>query len=824
MNPEPTSPLRGRLTAALVVTFLSTAITTVHAAPLLQAPYVLVPMGASPTSVAIGDVNGDGRPDIVCGRPEIHTPDSYVSVALGSSSGGYEPPAEYLVASGNPLAVAIADFDEDGIGDVAAVATAGSTVTVLFGSGTGNLERRIDIEVNSSTKSIAIGDVDGDGHADIVVACRFDASHTGTAGSVCVLYGNGDGTFRPRVDLETATDATVAIGDMNGDGRLDLVVLRDSSPTVADVYLNGGADFSLSSSTEAGWAALGPVIADFDGDGHMDLAVAHYGPWGPTLLFGDGKGGFSRTGSVEVGADNRALACADLNGDGIVDLIVHEGSQTSCHGIWSCLGNGDGTFSVTSSLATWDEGFDPGFAIADVDADGKPDLIVAHLGADDVSLHFGNGDGTFGAPFTRLDAGRGIADARAVDFDGDGRMDLVTTVSLPLGLAILHGSASDGFDPPSYFKTGVTPYGLVVTDLDGDGLDDILVANIGSSFISFFRGGPGGAFSPQQTISAPFGINSVLVTDWDHDGRPDLIVAGGDYGSICFSRAPAVSSIDAPSPIVGLMRNLGNGSFSPAAPLLDVTAPVIGLGDFDRDGFPDLAVADSHGGGNASLRILFGSGDGTGNRLADLGALPLPSEMTVGDEDGDGIDDIIVTNYGICQSPASVSIVRSRGDGTFDPRVDYPVAKGAVRPAIADVNGDGIPDLLVACHEAKSVTVLLGIGGGRLGHRLDYGVDNFPSSLAIADFDGDAAPDLYAGGDGCAAAAAILHHVPPGGPPLAARAFVRGDHRALPLSPGTTFEVRVEPVGGAFRNADVDPASIRLAASSALDAPSIAAS
>jgi len=270
--------------------------------------------------------------------------------------------------------------------------------------------------------SIAIADVNGDGKPDLVVSNNCADSTCATDGTVAVLLGNGDGTFQAAVTYDSGgmeTDS-VAVADLNGDGKPDLVAANFCSnatncsnfgPGSVSVLLgNGDGTFQTAVAYAAGGEAIFIAAEDVNGDGKPDVVIAScagpgFGcaPGSVGVLLGNGDGTLQTVVNYPSGGDDpESLSLADVNGDGKLDAVVeNEFSLSSLHGgstIGVLLGNGDGTFQTA---VAYDIGGVGGEAtVADVNGDGKPDVVVTEragscTSSSTVAVLLGNGDGTF---------------------------------------------------------------------------------------------------------------------------------------------------------------------------------------------------------------------------------------------------------------------------------------------------------------------------------------------------------------------------------------------------------------------------------------------
>src|SRR5215831_7355392 len=293
------------------------------------------PTGINPSSVAIGDLNGDGRLDLVTanigGDPlGTPTPAGTVSVLLGNGGGTFSAATPYPTGSVLPSSVAIGDLNGDGRLDLA-VANYGSpsssvpagTVSVFLGTSNGTFSAATQYPTGTGlpgAQSVAIGDLNGDGRLDLVVA---DVSH-----SIAVLLGQAGGgflTLTPRVLSALNNPSSVALGDLNGDGRLDLAIapysVDPSNPSFDThgvlVFLgNGDGSFGSQSTYTTGTNPDAVAMGDLNGDGRLDLAVANAGSNTVSVLLGNGTGGFSAATPYATGTNPDAVAIGDLNGDG----------------------------------------------------------------------------------------------------------------------------------------------------------------------------------------------------------------------------------------------------------------------------------------------------------------------------------------------------------------------------------------------------------------------------------------------------------------------------------------------------------------------------
>jgi hypothetical protein len=352
--------------------------------------------------------------------------------------------SDYSVGS-HPNSVSTADLREDGKLDIVLANGSDQTVSVLLGNGDGTFQPQVTYAVGNSPGYVAIADFNGDGKLDLAV------TNVGS-NSVSILLGNGDGTFQPEVQYDAGTGAWgVAVADVNADGKLDLVVTDASAAaattTISVLLGNGDGTFQPHVEYQAGLVPTSVAIGDFNGDGKLDLAVADFSKVNTvTVLLGKGDGTFSAPVSYPVGFLPEFVAAADLNRDGKLDLVVANQADST---VSILLGNGDGTFRSQVTYAT---GCVPtSVVVADFNGDGNLDIAVPDYcdgGGSAVSILLGNGDGTF-QPHLDYTVGQGPNQVAFGDFDQDGRLDVAAADQSSNQVSILLQDGAVSLSPPS---------------------------------------------------------------------------------------------------------------------------------------------------------------------------------------------------------------------------------------------------------------------------------------------------------------------------------------------------------------------------------------
>jgi len=385
-----------------------------------------------------------------------------------------------------------------------------------------------------------------------------EASRTFTVDLTGVVDTFGpSATFAAQHTFATGSESfTVAVADLNGDGRPDLIVANDGSASVS-VLLNTTApgattpSFAAQQTFATGSGPRSVAVADLNGDGRPDLIVANYGSNTVSVLLNTTAPGattpsFAAQQTFATGYGPKSVAVADLNGDGRPDLIVaNEESNTV-----SVLLNTTAPGATTPSFAaqhTFATGSLPvSVAVADLTGDGRPDLIVANERDNSVSVLLnttapGATTPSFAAQHTFATGSFPVSVAVA-DVNGDGRPDLIVANEYSYTVSVLLNTTAPGATTPSFaaqqtFATGSFPVSVAVADLTGDGLPDLIVANVESDTVSVLLNttAPGAttpSFAAKQTFATGISPYSVAVADLTGDGLPDLIVANLGFTSV----------------------------------------------------------------------------------------------------------------------------------------------------------------------------------------------------------------------------------------------------------------------------------------------------
>jgi hypothetical protein len=772
-----------RTVSVLVVCALMSISAAAQARQFLQAPQYPTGANSDPQALAVGDFNNDGIPDMAVANSGTNN----VTIFLGNGDGTFTAQKTSPTVGTSPEGIAVGDFNQDGNLDLAVTNFNSNSITILFGNGDGTFTAQaVSPATGTQPHGIAVADFNGDGYPDIVV------TNSGTSpANIGVLLNNGSGGFGAQKTYNSGNSPwAVAVGDVNGDGFPDIVVANNFNLNLVSIYLNngtGGFGTQLQASTGVGKGSpVSIAVGNFTGlpgASNLDIAVAVQGGTGGqdavSILIGKGAGSFATPVIYPTAPFPTAVAVADLNGDGNLDLAVSAAQGNVVSVFW---GDGAGGFSGPVNCGTGDIPY--ALAIADLNNEkqnGLPvnDLVVANSQGNSVSVIMNNGNESFQS---RLDyvAGPSPYAVASADFNGDGIPDLALADSTGASqISILLGNGDGTFKPPSFFSTGTDtdPVAIMVGDFNQDGIPDLAVANYSTSTVSIFIGVGNGTFQPHVDYAVGnLGVNhpeaeptSIAIADFNGDGYPDLAITNFNEGSVSVLLNNGKSSpgtfattvnygssfgvgngpislaaaklngdqsfdlvvINETSNSATILQGNGQGAFSEETVINNIGGgnPLfVVINDFNGDGVPDLAVADLT---SQQVSILLGAGSwqGTGFSAPSFYAVgAYPSALVAQDFNGDGKLDLAVTSTPISGSPGDeVSLLSGNGDGTFQAPAFFGAGYYSYSLVSADFNGDGAYDLAVANGKSNTVSILLNLTG------TDMTLKSSPSALTYGE-------------------------------------------------------------------------------------------
>ncbi len=636
----------------------------------------------SPSCVAAVDVNGDGKPDLICANGSVNT----LTVLTNDGIGYFGSNATLNLASAADWVVA-ADVNGDGKPDlICADGNSPGTLTVLTNNGAGGFGFNATLAVGFGPMRVVAADVNGDGKVDLISADLYGKTLT-------VLTNNGSGVFSSNATLNVgAYPLAVIAADLNGDGKVDLICADGYTNTLTVFTNNGSGVFGFNATLAVGDEPMSVAAADLNGDGKLDLITANYGAASGntlTVLTNNGSGFFGSNATLIVGTGPDCVIAADVNGDGAPDLISANSQDDS---LTVLTNNGSGIFTSNTTLAVND--YPVCVVAADVNGDGKLDLISAdHFAGLTVLTQIGFTSWTYALSNT-------CHSVVVMDVNNDGKPDVVTA-NLNAVVNNMGGSTGDtltvltntGAGHFGYYATlgvGSAPVFLVAADLNGDGFLDLISANDGGDgSLSILTNNAQGGFGAAETIS--------LAGFADADGDPTCI-------------APVVvnsgGKVDLAVPADGylqLFTNNGSGFLASNAVLSVGNDPYyVVAADVNGDGKVDLITANF---GSDTLSVLTNNGSGGfgSNATYQVGIQPLC--VVASDINGDGWPDLITANFGSATGN-SLTVLTNNGSGGFGFYATIGVDEVPNCVVAADVNGDGKPDLIVASSDG-TLTVLI---------------------------------------------------------------------------------------------------------------------
>lgn len=724
----------------------------------------------------------------------------------------FASPTNYAVGT-HPYDGALGDFNGDGKPDLAVANNGTSNISVLLGNGDGTFGTKTDYDVGQQAYGVVITDLNSDGKLDIVAETSFSLTE-----GVSVLLGNGNGSFQTHVDYlfsGLAQPKSILASDFNNDNKPDIVVINGSGASV----LLGNGDGTLKPPVNYGSSnfATSVAVGDYDADGKIDLAVSSYG-FGSngvvSIMLGKGDGTFFPSVNYSSAPSPFSIVKGDFNGDSKLDLAT---ANLQVDSVSILLGNGDGTFGAPVNFASG--GFPYEMSTGDINSDGKSDLVIAGNGGG-LSILKGNGDGTFQKSVNFLG---GHSFATVFDLNGDTKPDIISALDAnsvavfinQTGPHNISGTVKDNNNLPladaTVMLTGGTPV-IFTTDATGTFAFNDLTAgqtytvtpsktnytfaplnqtfnNLASNVVADFVGTLN-HYSISGTVKDISGVGMSGVTMTLSGSMTGTMITGAD-GSYAFTDLPGGGNyIVTPSlakfmfsPPAATFNNLSSNrvvNFTGRVATFTISGAVINT-DFGTniDGFT-IALSGTRTGttvttfsGGYSFSGLPVDGDYTvtvhlpnglfttfkllgptshsftalsSNVTANFSAKRLafgtgdldPRGIASGDLNGDGkLDVAVATTTG-----TNIHVLLGNGDGTLQTQVTYPASSNPADVVIADFNGDGKADVASANIFGGNVSIFIGNGDGTLKAAVNYQAGFQAAYLKVSDFNNDGKLDL----------------------------------------------------------------------------------
>ncbi|MEI6651370.1 MAG: FG-GAP-like repeat-containing protein [Chlorobiaceae bacterium] len=773
-------------------------------------------------AVITADLNGDGKADLIVTGISSYNYTSNISVLLNNGDGSFAPKTDYAIDGSINT---VTDLNGDGIADIILMngydySTNISKVSVLLNNGDGTFAAKVDSAIDGSLNTVT--DLNGDGKADLIVT---GMNYSNNTSKVSVLLNNGDGTFTPQKEYTIATYIqSVTVNDLNSDGDADIIVLGmdySNNTNKVSVLLNISHNTAFTEQTPV--AAFGDIIiTDPDGDGEWQdgsLSVqitANADPADSLSITTTNPGGNGiwldlnvdrlMAGSIQIGT---ATAASVSNGTGwtfslnehatnelvqsvgraimfnnssdtpstderSITLIVSDSYGASTIQVQQLNVtpvNDVPTFTLfTSPVAITAEDTAVEITVADLlakgnsaDVDGTVDgFVVQHLSSGTLKI---GSDAASATPYNEnnhtIDAtqhawwspetnGNGTLDAFTIvarDNDGGTSVTAVqaTVVVTPVNDAPLI-TVPQLFAATVDYAVAGDPNWVITADINGDGHADI-ISSSGDNYystngiVSVLRNNGDGTFAPKTDYVTEGAFASLTSADINGDGKADLIgirVLGYYYDSR----------------FVSVLLNNGDGTFAPKAEFaLDGTFNSVTTADINGDNNADIIIMSMDSSSNTGkVSVLLSKGDGTFAPKTDYatdGFLGYDPVITA-DLNGDSKADIIFMSRDTSGITGKVSVLLSKGDGTFAPATDYAIDGSLTTATTADINGDSKADIIITsidfANAISNVSVLLNNGDGTFAPKTDYAyaanVNSYSPSVTTTDLNGDGKVDL----------------------------------------------------------------------------------
>jgi hypothetical protein len=560
--------------------------------------------------------------------------------------------------------------------------------------------------VDSNPTQVATGDFNGDGRLDVVTA------HL-EAGRVDVLLGNGDGTLGvARTFAAGGSPLRVAAGDFNSDGKLDLLDLLPEDNSTANIsILLGNGDGTLGTAQTYA-VGSGPVVAvaDFNGDGKLD--TANYSADGVSVFLGNGDGPFGSAQMHQIDFGSQSALVGDFNADGNLDLATASSYcvDYDCGGSVSVLlGNGDGTFTTQNYV------LDPmqpySMATADLNGDGKPDLITANF-YNNVGVLLGNGDGTFGAA-SIFDTGSNPLSVAVGDFNADGKVDVITANLDSHDVSVLLGRGDGTLGPALNFGISPSPGSVIVGDLNGDGKLDAVAADIVVGELGVLLNDAGWPDSNAPAIS----ISEVTVTEGNAGTTTAVFTVSLSAPSSLGIAVSYVTSDGGATAGSDYLAGSGRLTFAPGETSKTVTILVTG----DRVGEEnEFFLVNLHSPANATIA----DGQGQGTIMDDEPRINVIDVTKIEGNSGTTQVNFTVSLSAAYDAPVTVHFATANGTATAGN--DYQASSGTLTIPVGQtsatisvlVNGDRLPEsnetFFVDLSQATNGFIAIGRGQGTI--------------------------------------------------------------------------------------------------------------
>ncbi|CAF4566284.1 unnamed protein product, partial [Rotaria socialis] len=682
---------------------------------------------ASLYSIALADLNKDDQLDVIA----TDSANEVVVILYAYTNGSLQPERSYPTGFGsNPYVVTTVQSKNKTEVDIVVTLSGTGYVAVLteYDAAEFQNETRCLTDESPQSYSVTVGDFNGDRHLDIAVV------NSGTDGLI-IIFNSGNGTFERQIQYFVgfnAFPAYVTTEHLNRDSYLDIVTVNWKYNSISVLMGQNNGIFSIAKMylTGLGSYPMVAAIGDINNDNRSDIIIANSGLDSIGILFGYNYATFE---SYQNCSDNNTLrpegiTTADFNNDRYLDTAV---TLFQSNSISILLGYDNGSFDLMETISTGLNSRPNALTAYDFNKDRSLDIAVVNYGTQEILILRGYGNGTF-LNVTRYPTGNGSDPTSIIlaDINNDNHVDMIVSNHHTSCIGILLGRDNFTFDSIATYSIGslAKPRSVAVGDFDNDGQLDIVVANYGANTVTVFLGYVKGNFTSQISYSA--GVqpwpSCVIIGDFNRDNQLDIATSNFNINN------------------VGILLGYGNGSFSNVTTYStgDGSSPrFIGAGDFNNDSILDIAVANY---GSNDFVILFGVDDGSflcGNSYG-TGQASAPRALAVGDFNGDNRLDVAVINSAL----NSISIFLQNGKDIYAGVQSYSTSSKSqpYAVAVADLNSDGLLDIVVTNYGTDNIGIFLGRGSGVFNTLTTYSTGTFsgPSDIDIADLNNDNRLDI----------------------------------------------------------------------------------
>ncbi|CAF0928480.1 unnamed protein product [Rotaria sordida] len=495
-----------------------------------------------------------------------------------------------------PWSIVVGDLNNDNKMDIIFTSPGTNNVGVFFGDDNGTFASKkiYPTGSNSYPKHVAVGDLNGDSLLDIIVA-NYGENNVG------VFLGQSNGTFAVQKTFSTVPSRPkcVAVGNFNNDDHLDIVIVHEDTSSIGVMLGYGDSTFGALRTYSTGFDSdpNSVAIGDFNNDKLLDIVVANTGTnnIGIFLAYENGTFASQITYSTSKGSKPISVTCGDINNDNLTDIIVaNSGTRT----IGLILGGGNETSANQTIVSTGGSSDPYTIAVGDFNNDHNLDMAVGNSGSDQVSVFLGYGTSTFASQKLYSTGFQSFPDSIAIgDFDNNRKLDIIVANPGKHNIGIFFGYGNGSFRDQVIHSTGPSssPSSVVIADFNNDNQTDIVVANSGTSTIGIFLGHGDGTFENQTTystgnLSSP---ESIAVGDFNNDHQLDIVVVNGNI----------------PTFVIFFGNNNGTFTNQKTYSIGNSSQPrSIAVGDFNHDNLLDVAIVNTYA---SNVGIFLGCEDGT---------------------------------------------------------------------------------------------------------------------------------------------------------------------------------------------------------------------